>query len=121
MRVEHLASISAVLGGFAVTFLSVVLTHQDPRRRVDVLLGVTTAAAASYFIVALGWSLSAATELHPGLQRPLSLLFIAATGLLFVVLGIGGWLRSRALGTATTALAFLAMGGAWLVLRPFIR
>ena len=121
MRVEHLASISAVLGGFAVTFLSVVLTHEDPRRRVGVLLGVTMAAAATYFIVALGWSLSAATELPKSLQRPLSLLFIAATGLLFVVLGLVGWLRSRALGMVTSALAVVSTCGAWLVLRSFIR
>jgi len=121
VRIEHLASISAVLGGFAVTFLSVMLTHGDPRRRVGVLLGVTTAAAAAFLLAALGWSLVAATEPRPALQRPLSLLFITATGLLFVVLGLGGWLRSRSLGAVTTAIAVTAGCGAWMVLRHFIR
>ena len=118
---EQLASISAVLGGFVVTFLSVVLTHRDERRRVGLLLAVSTAAAAAYFVAALGFSLIAATGREAALQRPLSLLFIAATGLLFVVLGLGGWLRSRALGYTTTLLAVAAAGGAWAVLQSFIR
>ena len=118
---EQLASISAVLGGFVVAFLSVVLTHQDARRRVGILLAVATAAAAGYFVAALGWSLMAATEPQMALQGPLSLLFIAATGLLFVVLGLGGWLRSRVLGYTTTLIAITAACGAWAVLRHFIR
>lgn len=118
---EQLASISAVLGGFVVTFLSVVLTHQDGRRRVGLLLSVSTAAAAGYFVAALGFSLMAATGREAALQRPLSMLFIATTGLLFVVLGLGGWLRSRALGYTTTVIAVAAAGGAWVVLKSFIQ
>ena len=129
----QLASISAVLGGFAVAFLSVVLTHRDERRRVGLLLSVATAAAACFFVSALGWSLlavrgardgaaaaSTLTALHATLQRPLSLTFIAGLLLLFVVLGLGGWLRSRALGIVTTATALVAALGALAVLRRFI-
>ncbi len=118
---EQLASISAVLGGFVVTFLSVVLTHRDTRRRVGVILAVTTAAAACFFVSALGWSLIAATGREATLQRPLSLLFLAATALLFVVLGLGGWLRSRALGYTTSAIAVAAACGAWAVIARFIQ
>jgi hypothetical protein len=56
----QLASVSAVLGGFTVTFLAVVLTLADARRRVGVAVAVATAAAACFLACALGWSLFAA-------------------------------------------------------------
>src|SRR5215208_350730 len=55
----QLASVSAVLGGFTVTFLAVVITLADTRRRVGVALAFATASAACFFACALGWSLFA--------------------------------------------------------------
>ena len=74
-----------------------------------------------YLVSALGWSLMAERGEQAALHRPLSLLFIASTGLLFVVLGLGGWLRSRALGYTTTLLATVAAFAPWAVLRHFVR
>ncbi len=45
----QLASISAVLGGFTVTFLAVVLTLADARRLVGVTIAFATAAAVCFF------------------------------------------------------------------------
>lgn len=124
---DALASISAVLGGFAVTFLSVVLAHADPRRRVGVALGLAVGAAACFFVCALGWSLLGVRPDVPefaaryaALNRPLSVLFILGIWLLLAVLGLSGWLRSRRLGLATTAIAAAAALGTWGVLRHFV-
>ena len=64
---------------------------------------------------------AAAAAALAALQRPLSLAFIVGILLLFVVLGLGGWLRSRALGIATTATALAAAIGATAVLGRFVR
>jgi hypothetical protein len=40
--------------------------------------------------------------------------------LLFVTLGVGGWLRSRALGYVTSALALAGAAAAFAILREFV-
>jgi hypothetical protein len=124
----QLASISAVLGGFAVTFLSVVLTIADARRRVGVVLGIATGASACFFVSALGWSLLAArgheaafVARYEALQQPLSLLFLLGIWLLLALLGISGWLRSRPLGLVTAGIASVAALGTGAVLLHLIR
>jgi len=131
-RLAELAAISAVLGGFAITFLSVVLTHADARRRVGVALGLATAGSACFFVSALGWSLVASRgagprgadaafdALYAALNPPLSILFIMGIGLLYAVLGLSGWLRSRPLGITTTVIAVLAALFSAFVMRHFI-
>lgn len=134
----QLASISAVLGGFTITFLAVVLTLADARRRVGVALAVATAAASCFFACALGWSLfaflyntSPATGATPAdvadhfartgyLHSWLSFAFAVGLSLLFVTLGLGGWLRSRVLGWVTSALALVGAAAAFAILREFI-
>ncbi len=135
----QLAAVSAVLGGFAVTFLSIVLTHDDPRRRVAVAVGVATVAAACFFLTALGWALLAASAAQVqssdpaaraalvrrfgtalAIQTPVSQFFLVGVLLLAAMLGIGGWLRSRALGLFTTGVAVLTALAALFIMRPFI-
>ena len=135
----QLAAVSAVLGGFAVTFLSIVLTHADPRRRVAGAVGIATLAAACFFLSALGWALLAsfAAQLQASdvptrtaltsrfgaalaLQRPISAFFLIGVLLLTAMLGIGGWLRSRRLGFFTTSVAALTALAALLIMQPFL-
>jgi hypothetical protein len=135
----QLAAVSAVLGGFAVTFLSIVLTHADSRRRVSGAVGVATTAAACFFLTTLGWALLAsfAAQFQASdataraalagrfgaalaLQRPVSTLFLVGVLLLTAMLGVGGWLRSRRLGLFTTVVAALTTVAALLIIRPFL-
>lgn len=135
----QLSAICAVLGGFAVTFLGIVMTLADARKRVEAVAAVATACAACFFLGALGWALFAAlaarvasssgpaqAELTQQLQaagvlrRPLSLLFLLGVALLFITLGASGWLRSRRLGVLTSLIAAMAAMLAWFIVRPFI-
>ena len=56
----QLSTICAVLGGFAVTFLGIVLTLADSRKRVEAVAAVASACAACFFLASLGWTLLAA-------------------------------------------------------------
>ncbi len=135
----QLSAVCAVLGGFAVTFLGIVLTLADVRKRVEVVVVIATACAACFFLGALGWALLAALaaraasstgpaqaelaqqlEAASVLRRPLSMLFLLGVALLFITLGAGGWLRSRRLGLLTSLIATVSAIIAWLIVRPFI-
>lgn len=127
---RQLAFINAILGGFAITFLSVLLTAPSTHRIVNWVVGMITAAAACFILSALGSTFSAVIASRvtdgdlPGpvwsLHQPLSLLFLAGTLLLFTALGMSGWLRSRGLGLATTVIAGLSVIGGYFILLPFI-
>lgn len=127
---RQLAFINALLGGFAITFLSVLLTASSRHRVVNWMAGVTMAAAACFVLSALGATFSAVIASQVGadplpdevaaLRRPLSLLFLCGTGLLFVTLGMSGWMRSRRLGIWTAGVAVCALIGGHLIMRPFI-
>jgi hypothetical protein len=135
----QLAAVSAVLGGFAVTFLSIVLTLADDRRRVAGAVGLATTAAACFFLTTLGWALLAAfaaqvqavsgparlrldAQFRTALTitRALSALFLLGVLLLTSMLAAGGWLRSRRLGIFTTAVALLTGAGALAIIRFFV-
>ena len=135
----QLAAVSAVLGGFAVTFMSVVLTLSDARRRVSGAVALATAASACFFLTALGWALLASTAAQVAgasgaeraayarrlaeaqwVQRPVSLLFLVGVVLLLLTIGASGWLRSRRLGAFSASVAAASALVAWLIIRPFI-
>jgi hypothetical protein len=135
----QLAAVSAVLGGFVMTFLGVLLGSADPRRRVGLSLGLAATAAGCLLLAAVGWSLLAAQvalaaaatgdwavtvrqQLDAGLrlQRLLGFAFMSGIALLIALIGSTGWLRSRTLGVYTTTLAALLVVGAVLVVRPFV-
>ena len=121
-----------------VTFLAVVLSHSDTRRRVQAAVALSVAAAVCFFVGALGWSLcsvrvaGAAADgataaqvartvdslgsLHSGLSFAL----VLGAALLFAILGLCGWLRSHRLGWLTSGLALLGAGAVWAILREFL-
>lgn len=125
---RQLAFITAILGGFAITFLSVLLTASATHRVINWIVCATTAAAVCLVLSAVGATFSAviASYADPlpsdveALHEPLSLLFLGGTALLFAVLGMSGWVRSRRLGIATTVIAALGLIGGLFIIAPFI-
>lgn len=126
---RQMAFITAILGGFAITFLSVLLTAPATHRLVNWIVGATTAAATCFVLSALGSTFSAVIASNSGdslpsdveaLHEPLSLLFLAGTVLLFAVLGMSGWIRSRSLGISTTVIAALGLIGGAFIIAPFV-
>ena len=134
----QLAGVSAVLAGFSITFLALLLGHREHSRCLSSSIAVTIAAAASLLVSALGWSLMGSFLTHLGsaqetaaLQDPellwihdghrmLSVAFVAGLLFLFSMLGLSGWLRSRTLGVFSTASAVAAALAVWRVLRHVI-
>jgi len=82
---RQLAFVSAVLGGFSVAFLGVILVARDERRIAGWTIGLSIAASSAFIV---------ATFLD--------------SFLVFTLQGIAGWLRSRALGIISTILASTA-------------
>jgi hypothetical protein len=136
--VAQLAFVSAVLGGFAVTFLAVLLTLTQSGRHLSSAIVVTIGSAASFLIATLGWGLMAfvlsareSTSDHStgGLQalqsfgrlhEGLTASFLLGSFLLLVTLGLSGWIRSRRVGMMSTGIAFVAALICVAILRQFI-
>lgn len=108
-----------MLGGFALTFLGVLLTLRGRHRLVGWTAFLATTAAALFVLCALGWSLislaagvdSSDVALMATLQRwHMSFLYAFVGGIFgfLATLGLSGWLHSRALGIASSAVAVLA-------------
>ena len=134
----QLAGVSAVLGGFAITFLALLLGHHEHSRCLVASIAVTIAASASLLVSALGWTLMSSfltqvggqqgtavlqdPELHWVVSghRVLSFAFVCGLLFLFSMLGFSGWLRSRALGIFSTASAVAAALTVWRILRHVI-
>lgn len=135
----RLADVSAVLAGFAITFLALLLGHHERNRYLIASMATTIVAAASLLVAAVGWTLIGVFLTHVSAQqgdaiprpseyewilgrhRMLSFAFMA--GLLFLTstLGLSGWLRSRTLGIFSTACAFAAALSVWTILRHVLR
>ena len=62
---RQIASLSAFLGGFAATFLGILLQSTSPRRHVGWAAGAAAVASAS-FILAVISGTALALVLHPG-------------------------------------------------------
>jgi len=116
---RQLAFVSAVLGGFAATFFGTLLAINSPTR-VAGWAAALAAVSSSAFVCAtlLATFISVAT--HPeapsrvavlsqsdGARLALVLLLLVGLYSLFGSLGAGGWVRSRAVGVATTVAAGL--------------
>lgn len=131
----YLASISAVLGGFALTFFGVLLTNTTGRASAWTA-GLSAAATGAFAITALGWALAAsglAIESADGaaeaarfvadfraIHRLLSLVLISGLFLFLGALGIAGWIRSRVLGLFTASIATTAIIAVLTILRHFV-
>jgi hypothetical protein len=131
----QLAGVSAILAGFAITFLALLLGHSERSRCLSVSIGVTTVAAASLLVAALGWTLvgSLVTQVTAQLgaealqdtqfgwivegHRTLSYMFLIGLLCLFAMLALSGWLRTRVLGIFSTATAVGAAAVVWSILQ----
>ncbi len=124
------AFINAILGGFAFSFLGVLLTVDSKHRVISWVTAITAGAAGCFIIAALGATFSAVAAASAGaselpasisaLHKPMSLIFLGGVLLLLISLGMSGWLRSRILGIVTTIIAILAVFGAVFMMTPFI-
>ncbi len=134
----QLTSVSAVLAGFAITFLALLLGHRERNKCLSASVAVTVVAAASLLVSALGWSLIASllTQVPDpqagttaqefdlswlaSAHRILSYAFLCGLVSLFAMLGLSGWLRNRALGIFSTAVSVGAALTVWQVLQHVI-
>jgi hypothetical protein len=82
-----------------------------------VTLGTTFAASRSAQL-AVGASLP--VQITSAIPL-LSVLFLLGVFFLLTSFGLGGWVRSRALSLATTAVAALGAIGAVVVMSPFVQ
>lgn len=132
---RQLAFISALLGGFSLGFLVQLLATNPERRIASWTIGFSIAASAGLIVCVLGWTLSAATILgsmtEPEmvqlstkltlLHRRLSLAFIGSLLLFLVSLGLCGWIRSRAMGIVSSAIASIAAVASLFIIGSFVR
>jgi hypothetical protein len=117
---RQIAFVSAFLGGFAATFLGILLQSPNSRRHVGWAAGAAAVASASFILAVVAGSLLALV-VHPGappglakptLLPPLRILifitFIVGIYSSLLSLGLSGWIRSRQLGIVTSVAAFVS-------------
>jgi hypothetical protein len=117
---RQIAFLSAFLGGFAATFLGVLLQSPNSRRHVGWAAGAAAVASASFIVAVMSGSLLGLV-VHPGappalakptLLPPLRILmvitFIVGIYSSLLSLGLSGWIRSRQLGIVTSVSAFVS-------------
>jgi hypothetical protein len=117
---RQIAFVSAFLGGFAATFLGVLLQSPNSRRHVGWAAGAAAVASASFILAVVSGTLLALV-VHPGappglteptLLPPLRILifitFIVGIYSSLLSLGLSGWIRSRQLGIVTSVAAFVS-------------
>jgi hypothetical protein len=117
---RQIAFLSAFLGGFAASFLGILLQSQNSRRYVGWAAGAAAISSASFILAVISWT-AVALVLHPGappgvakptfLPQVHSLIFVTfGIGIygILLSLGLSGWIRSRALGIVTSIAALLS-------------
>ena len=117
---RQIAFLSAFLGGFAATFLGILLQSPSSRRHVGWAAGAAAVASAS-FILAVISGTALALIFHPGapagIARPdfvpqvrTLILITFAIGIYSTLLSLGlsGWIRSRRLGIVTSTAALVS-------------
>ncbi|MFL6515256.1 MAG: hypothetical protein ACJ8M1_09570 [Chthoniobacterales bacterium] len=126
---RQLASVSAFLGGFAATFLGILLQSQSPRRHVGLAAGAAAVASASFMIAVIAGTLVglvlnpsaprgfAAPEFLPWAQRTLFVSFGLGIYSNLLSLGLSGWIRSRSLGLVTSIAALVSAFVVWTFVR----
>ncbi len=128
---REMAFISAIIDGFAFTFLGVMVTTTGRSRFVDALAALAALGTAGLLVCTLGWTMAAAhtallgaPQIPPdllALHRALSFVFMGCLLLFLATIGMSGWLRSRLLGAVTTGAALAAAAGGAALLRMFVR
>lgn len=126
---RQLTSVSAFLGGFAATFLGILLQSQTTRRHVAWAAGAAAVASASFIVAVIAGTLVALVlnpaapqnfatpEFLPWARRILISFFAIGIYANLLSLGLSGWVRSRSLGVVTSVAALLAA----IVVLTFVR
>jgi hypothetical protein len=128
---RQLAFVSSLLAGFAFTFYGVLLTTSTAHRVASWACFLAVAASIIFLLVTLGNTLAAVVAsslprdnpMPPSIaaqKTPLDSCFLFGIALLFASFGLGGWIRSRQLGVATTVAASVGLACAFVVLIPYI-
>jgi hypothetical protein len=117
---RQIAFLSAFLGGFAATFLGILLQSPSSRRHVGWAAGAAAVASASFILAVISGTLFAVV-LHPGappgIAKPtflpqvrILILVTLAFGIYSILLSLGlsGWIRSRQLGIVTSVAALIS-------------
>jgi hypothetical protein len=127
---EQLGLISAILGGFAFTFVGAILTIDRSHGIVSAayLIGVVTAVI--FFVCTVGWSLMSFAELSKSdlimetlreKHRLLSFFFIMGIFSLNCSLALSGFIRSRITGIVSTIIATIGLIAILYIIKDFIR
>jgi hypothetical protein len=128
---RQFAFVSSVLAGFAFTLYGVLLGVSTLHKAVNWASLLTVSAAIAFLLVTLGMTFASAVAgslpenalVPPAISveaTPLSVCFLGGVVFLFVTFALGGWIRSRSLGIATTVVASLGLVAAFVVLFPFM-
>jgi hypothetical protein len=126
---RQIAGVSAFLGGFAATFLGIVLQSQSSRRHVGWAAGAAAVASASFMIAVIAGTLVALAvnpaaphnfatpEFVPWARRVFLMSFAIGIYSNLLSLGLSGWIRSRWLGIVTSTAALISA----LVVSTFVK
>lgn len=126
---RELAAVSAFLGGFAATFVGILLQSQSARRFVTWAAGAAAIASASFIVAVIAGTLLAlvespnapqnfaAPQFVPWARQILITSFAVGIYANLIGLGLSGWIRSRLLGIITSGAAFFAAAIIWTFAR----
>ena len=128
---REFAFVGALLGGFSLVLFGTLLDTGRSHRTVGPAAGLALASSSCFLIVTLGNTFAASVEANPlmrarlgaaieGQMGPLSMLFLIGILVLLASFGAAGWIRSRRLGIATSAIAAVTLIGVVWVMSPFI-
>ena len=111
---EQLTLVSALLGGFAFTFLGAILSKNDNKHLTSVMVSIAALTATMFFLCTLGWALfgNSSIESLNGLalskHKYLFKIFIIGIILFNTLLAMSGWVRSKNVGIVTTIIGVFA-------------
>lgn len=111
---EQLTLVSALLGGFAFTFLATMLAENDDKKLISLMIIISALTATMFFLCTLGWSLFGKasiedlSKLNLSKHKFLFLLFVFGILLFNVLLAMSGWTRSKKVGVITTSIGVFA-------------
>jgi hypothetical protein len=111
---QQLTLVSALLGGFAFTFLGAILSKNDSKKLTSVMVAISALTATMFFLCTLGWalfsnaSIESLSELAIRKHKYLFKVFICGIVLFNILLALSGWIRSRNVGIVTTIIGVFA-------------
>ncbi|MCW8106889.1 hypothetical protein OPS25_00040 [Alteromonas ponticola] len=130
---SQLASVSAVLGGFAFAFLGALLSSDARHKPRFITAALVIPSAACFVLSALGWSLISVWMGSPffdpdtplpdnitGLHMLLSPIFLCGICFFFWSLAACGWVYSKRLGWLSSGIGLIATLLMIKILWPFL-